>query len=459
MTALRPYQLEAVDRLEQSFKTNRRICLQMPTGSGKTVVFSHLIGKVNSAGDPSLILVHKRELIKQTLAKLNYFEVDAGVIAPGWPRQLDKGVQVASIQTLTNRLGEAPPARFVVVDEAHHSTAPSWAKILQHYSTSLILGPTATPERPDGKGLDTHFDALVRGPTPQYLVDEGYLADVRIITARSPDVSHVKKVGGDYHRGQLGQLMSSNTIIGNAVEHYQEHADGLPGIAFCCTVEHAQLVAKQFQRAGYRAASVDGSMPTEERDDIINGLSSGALQIVTSCDLISEGLDIPDVAVAILLRQTQSLVLYLQQVGRAMRPKLRPAIILDHAGNFYTHGSPKMERLWSLAGKPVRQKEEAAAKQVRKEEFRIHKLVKELNGRLVELGEQEITATQLRTLPLNDVSRHFKTWADLHLLAKLRGLNPRWVWQVMQARRRARANRRVAEGWKRARTGNTKRNQ
>ena len=164
------------------------------------------------------------------------------------------------------------------------------------------------------------------GPRSRNLIDAGFLADMRVLTApRRLDLSSIRKVAGDYAVGALAELMSDGAIIGDAVEHYRDHADGRPAIAFCVTINHAELVAERFVAAGYRAASVDGTMPNSERDRIIGGLASGELQIVTSCALISEGLDIPDVGAAILLRPTYSLTLYLQQIGRALRPSLTAA--------------------------------------------------------------------------------------------------------------------------------------
>jgi DNA repair protein RadD len=449
MVDLRPYQLDVVDVLRSTFHPHcRRVCLQMPTGSGKTIVFSHITHLAHAKGSHTLILVHRRELIKQTLAKLNHFGVAAGVIAPGWEAHPNRRIQIASIQTLARRLDAAPEARLIIVDECHHSSAGSWTKVLNHYKNAYILGCTATPERLDGKGLDDHFDELVCGPSIVALIEQGYLADMRIFSAPIPDLSAVKRVAGDYAKAQLTKIMSNNTIIGNAVEHYREHANGIPAIAFCCTVAHAELVADQFSRAGYHAASIDGSMPTDKRDSIIHGLSSGRLQLVTSCDLISEGLDIPDVTAAILLRPTQSLTLYLQQVGRALRPKPTPAIILDHAGNMHKHGTPKANRLWSLEGRPKRLAAERHALKTREEEHKKRRMHQEINARLIELGEHSIDAIRLATLPIKEALRLCPTEPDLQRLAKLRGYNWRWVQHIVNYRRQRAINYRVARAVK-----------
>lgn len=450
MIELRPYQADDYKKLRNAFRDYRRVCFQAPTGSGKTVIFSYIAASAQNKGNPTIVGVHRRELIKQTLNKFAFAGVSAGVIASGWEAQPDKLVQIASIPTLVRRLDTAPKARLLIIDECHHVASPTWSRVLDHYKGAYVLGCTATPERLDGKGLADHFETLICGPSIGELIEQGYLADMRIFTAPVPDLSNVKRVAGDYAKAQLAKTMSANKIVGNAVEHYRWHANGLPAIAFCCTVKHAQLVAEQFCRAGYKAASVDGSMSSDKRDAVINGLSTGRLQVVTSCDLISEGLDIPDVAVAILLRPTQSLTLYLQQVGRALRPKPIPAIILDHAGNVNRHGSPATNRLWDLEGRPKRLAAERAERKARQAEFKQRKMHREIEARLVEMGEHNINAITLATLPLRDALKLCPTVEDLNRLAKLRGYDYRWVQHVMTARRRKAINYGVANRMKKA---------
>jgi len=137
------------------------------------------------------------------------------------------------------------------------------------------------------------------------------------------------------------------------VSHYRRHCDGAPAVAFCVSVEHAEHVAEAFRGAGDPSASIDGTMPREIRRGILDEFSRGGLNELTSCDLISEGFDVPGIAAAILLRPTQSLALYLQQVGRALRtaPGKAHATILDHVGNSARHGAPCADREWSLIGR------------------------------------------------------------------------------------------------------------
>ena len=438
MIELRAYQVDGVAGIRLAMRQHPRVCFQLPTGGGKTIIFGYIVRGVVDRGKRALILVHRRELIRQTIEKLRLFGVECGVIAAEWPADPSQPIQVASIQTLARRPEVVPDADLIIVDESHHAVAGSWADVLDRYPDTYVLGVTATPERLDGKGLAERFDVLVCGPSIKELIDAGFLADMRVLTApRRLDLSSIRKVAGDYAVGALAELMSDGAIIGDAVEHYRDHADGRPAIAFCVTINHAELVAERFVAAGYRAASVDGTMPNSERDRIIGGLASGELQIVTSCALISEGLDIPDVGAAILLRPTYSLTLYLQQIGRALRPKPdgRPALVLDHAGNALRHGHPATRRLWSLEGRAKREAAEAAEQAEREQAERERKFLDEIEARLVELGHDDANAEALRTLPLRLALKLCPTEADVRRLAILRGYKPGFVWHVMRERR------------------------
>jgi DNA repair protein RadD len=434
--SLRPYQVEAVDRLRASMRRHRRVCFQLPTGGGKTIIFGYIAQGVCARGRCVLILVHRRELIRQTLEKLAFFGIEARVIAAGWPADSDQAIQVASVQTLARRLEQAPDADLVIVDECHHAVAATWAAVLERYQDKRVLGVTATPERLDGKGLAQWFDDLVYGPSVRELIDAGFLADLDVLSHPAPDLSGIKKIAGDYAVGELAERMSEQRLLGNAVAHYRDHASGRPAITFCVTVAHAELVAARFRAAGYRAATVDGSMPPRERDSIINGLASGELQIVTSCALISEGLDIPDVGAAVLLRPTASLAMYLQQVGRALRPKPdgSRAIVLDHAGNAMRHGHPVERRLWSLEGRPAREAAEQAEREREEQLARnpVEPGAQELDGQLVPLTSGEFERSYLRHMPLRNALALCVTEADVRQLGRVRGYKPGWAWHVLR---------------------------
>jgi DNA repair protein RadD len=305
--------------------------------------------------------VHRDEILQQTSAKLRDFGVRHGIIAAGYDES-DHNVQVASVMSLARRLDrwrEWAPT-LIVIDEAHHAAADTWKRILAAFPDADLLGLTATPRRLDGKPLDEFFDELIVGPPIGDLIDGGYLSAVTVFTPpRQPNLSKVKIRAGDYAVDQLSQVMSGGMIINGAVEEYQRLCAGAPAIAFCVDIAHSKLVANAFRRRKWRAEHVDGDTPRQERRDLIAALDNGEIDVLTNCALISEGLDVPGVEAAILLRPTRSLALYLQMVGRALRPGKDLAYVLDHSGNVYRHGLPTARRRWTLR---ERQKADGAAK-------------------------------------------------------------------------------------------------
>lgn len=349
---LRPYQARAVHDLRLAFRSGARAPLLVaPTGAGKTIMFAAITSGAVARGRRVLILVHRRELIRQASAKLAAVGVAHGIIAAAF-QPSDHSVQVASVQTLARRLGhQAWQPDLVVIDEAHHAVAGSWSRILDHWPDALRLGVTATPVRRDGRGLGTMFDRLVLGPSVAELIEQQHLSDFKIYApTAAAEIKSLPIRGGDFDSGAAAQALDRPTITGDAIAHYQRLALGQPAIAFCCTAAHAEHVASQFRAAGATAKTILGTTPVDEREQLIRDLTTGALQVLVSVDVISEGTDVPAAAVAILLRPTQSEGLYLQQVGRVLRPAFSKAhaLILDHVGNVHRHGFPDDHRAWSL---------------------------------------------------------------------------------------------------------------
>ena len=365
--ALRAYQESAIAQTREALETVLRALLVMPTGSGKTVVFAEICRMANEKRRKVLILVHRRELVTQASDKLAKAGVEHGIIAAGF-KPSAHSVQIASVQTLARRLRTVSiEPDLIIIDEAHHAVAGQWEKILQHFGNVRVIGVTATPSRLDGRGLGSHFSTLISGPSVKQLTELGFLSRHQVFAPPViADLKGVRTRAGDYANDQLSEAMNRPTITGDAIAHYRKYADGLPAIAFCCSVAHATSVCESFNAAGYRAKLVTGSMSTEERDEAISGLADGRTQVLCSVDVVSEGTDVPAVSAAILLRPTQSEALYLQQVGRILRPQPgKIAIVLDHVGNTFKHGFVDDVRAWSLDSKPKRQRTDEPAVQVR----------------------------------------------------------------------------------------------
>ncbi len=357
MIKLRPYQSDDVERLRAEFRRWFRVCYQLATGGGKTVVFTFIASSAVARGKRVLILAHRQEIADQISEALAAMGIEHGMIAPGRARS-DCQVQVAMVGTLIRRFADQPTDfDLIVVDEAHHAAAASWKKILAAFPRAKVLGVTATPERRDGKPLDM-FQVMVVGPDTRTLIDNGHLSEfVMYAPDGAPDLSRVQTRAGDYDVGGLDAVVNRAVVIDSAIAHYSRICPGAPAIAFCVTIEHSLAVAKAARKAGFRAQHIDGSTPPKKRRALIRALGAGKLDILTNCDLISEGADIPIVTTAMLLRPTKSLGLHLQQVGRVLRlaPGKREAIILDCVGNLARHGPPDAVRAWSLEGRRKKQ--------------------------------------------------------------------------------------------------------
>ena len=353
---LRPYQAQAIDDLRNAYRSGSRApLLCLPTGGGKTVIFSAIAQAAVAKGKRVLILVHRRELITQASDKLSKAGVKHGIIAAKF-KQSESLVQVASVDTLVRRMHKSHWAPcLIIIDECHHATAGSWNKILEHYPDALRLGVTATPCRLDGRGLGRVFDTLVEGPTMADLMFLGFLSKYRVFCPKVvANLSGIRMRGGDYDAKEVTECMSAPAVTGDAVKQYIKYGRNLPAIAFAATVKHAEVIADAFNEAGIKAATITGEMSTTERDQVVARFSAGEIKIMASVMVVSEGFDCPTAGCAILLRPTASESLYLQQVGRVLRPAegKEYAVIIDHVANVPRHGLPCQERNWSLGDRP-----------------------------------------------------------------------------------------------------------
>ena len=454
---LRSYQIKAIDSLRYSFNTKgkKSPLLVMPTGAGKTVVFAAISKAISQNEKNVLILVHRRELIDQASKKLKNIGVNHGVIASKYESS-QNNIQIASVQTLVRRLvTNTFNPHYIIIDEAHHAAAGSWRKIIEHFKDAYKIGCTATPIRLDGRGLADYFDDLVKGPGVAKLIKDKYLAPYKVFAPPLKiNLDKVKTLGGDYQKKELEKQIDSADIIGDAVQQYKKHADGLPAIAFCISIKHATDVCNKFKDAGYKAAIVHGEMKVDDRDEAIKGLGNGKIQILTSVDVISEGTDVPDVSAAILLRPTKSEGLYLQQVGRVLRPKEgKTAIILDHVNSTRTHGFVDDKREWSLHSQKKKKKKGEVAPHVEtcKKCFATYKptpvcpvcgyeaenrerFIKQEEGELEELKRKEQAETEKKQQKLLIATA--KTLEELEMVAKILGYKKGWAYRVHESRKK-----------------------
>ena len=341
---LRPYQQRGLDAVRRELAQGRkRILIVAPPGAGKTTIAAHIIEGAAAKGRRVLFLAHRRELISQCVARLREHDITPGVIQAGFPADPDRPVQVASVQTLARR--EIPRADILIVDECHHARAKTYQRAVN--ASPFVLGLTATPWRTDGKGLGDLFESLVVVARPSRLVAEGYLCPIAGFAYDLPDLSGVKRVGGDYDESGAANAMSY--IGGNIVQRWLDFRPGRT-VLFACTVEHSQRMTALFRAAGVRAEHLDGSTPGAERASILGRLADGTTELVSNVGVLTEGWDLPELRCVILARPTQSQGLYLQMAGRGLRPAAGKTVarIHDHAGCAIRHGPVDLDRDYSL---------------------------------------------------------------------------------------------------------------
>jgi superfamily II DNA or RNA helicase len=352
---LRGYQIKAISDIRAAFQSGyRKICFTSPCGSGKTVLIVFMANEAAKRGNRVIFLVHRVELISQTAETFDEIGVNYGIIAPGF-KETDDLIQIASVQTLSRRLSKAQKPQLIIADEHHHSVAKTWLNIFNYWPDAYVVGLTATPQRLGNQGLKEVSDVLILGPTTKELIAAGHLSPFRYFAP--PPVANLEGITikmGDYDTKELAIRMDKSVVTGNAVEHYQQLAAGKKAIAYCVSRDHSIHTAEGFNAANIPSRHIDGETPREERKRIIEDFRAGRIRILTNCELVSEGFNVPTMEAVILLRPTQSTTLFLQQAMRPLRrdpenPE-KQAVILDCVGNVFRHGAVDEDREWSLDG-------------------------------------------------------------------------------------------------------------
>ena len=378
MFSLYPFQSRLKAAILEAWQTVRSVLMVLPTGGGKTIVFSSIIHDHNGA---AAAIVHRKEIVRQIAISLAKLGVKHRIIAPPKVVRRIRRVQlklfgksfvdpnarcgVVSVQTLTSR-GAGNSAELqkwikqvtlAVYDEGHHYVdSGSWAKAVHLFDKALLLFVTATPERADGKGLgsdaDGFCDVMIEGPTTAWLIANGYLSPFTYKAPRTDlDVSGLAlTASGDFNAKALRARVVESHIVGDVVKHYRKFAHGKKAIVFATDVETAEEQAAAFRADGYKAIALSGETDAGERDRALDGFEGDEYDILVNVDLFDEGFDVPKVACVILARPTESLGKFLQMVGRALRileGKLE-AIIIDPVRNWERHGMPDWPRAWTL---------------------------------------------------------------------------------------------------------------
>jgi superfamily II DNA or RNA helicase len=389
-----------------------------------------------------LVLAHRHTLISQHKELLESLDV------------LTDKVRVESVFTEANRLDEYKPTDvdLIIIDEAHLSEAKSYRKVCEYYNCRRVLF-TATPARLDGKPL-TLADTLITGITANELIKMGAISDYDYYAPDlNIDTDNVDMVAGEYNNGQLSELMCQSAIYGDILKYYCTLGENRQAIAYCTSVKHSEQTAKMFNDNGISAVSIDGSMSQKERNKKMDMFRNGKVQILCNCNLISEGVTLPNASVALLLRPTMSLPLFIQQACRVLTPvEGKRAVIIDYVNNVQRHGLPTDNHEWSLSKSVERRKQhnDDGTLSIRQcsECFRCFKTANkcpycgyeyEVKGRELK-AVKEVELKKIEAIEKAEQEKQKKlarmevgqcrTIADLQKIAKERGYAPGWVWQM-----------------------------
>lgn len=369
---LRCYQQKAETDLRAAFARGVRRPLYVgSTGMGKTNLFSSITLGAMSKQNSVWILVHRVELADNTGRTLTRWGVQFGTIGAGLDYD-GQPVQVVAVATLAGRLrrGWMPPRPpdLIVVDEADLAAAETWQVIFRAFPAARVIGFTATPARRDGKGLRDSFEELILGPTPRWLMQNGFLATPTywgVPSSELPDLEGVTRCGGDFNQGELQKAMQRRPVItGNVLSHYVRRGAGAPFIGFAVSISEAERFAKEFTAGGIPCAAIHGDetrLRRGERSDcepttrhgMKNALERGRIRGLWSVDIFGRGIDVPAVKCGIDCAPTTSLPKHIQRGGRILRPDdAFPANWIDCVGNLMREGlGPfEMDREWTLDG-------------------------------------------------------------------------------------------------------------
>lgn len=360
---LRGYQINANNNTLRELTKVNSVMLVAPTGSGKTVIlgnFCRLAMKKEPEPYPVLVLAHREELILQAQDKLfKQFGIYAGVIKSGVQSCFQLRVQIASVQTLVNRLNKTLfDPKIIIIDEAHHATAETYRKIISFFPNAKLIGLTATPYRASGEGFTDIFKSLVMTTTVKYLEEIGFLVKARAFSypLDNSKLDTVDIVKGDYDEKQIEKLMMEDQIIEDMVASYKERAWGKRAICFAVSIAHSKKIVARFNAEGIPAAHMDAN--SDNRSAIIKRFDKGDILLLSNVGIATEGTDIPSIECVMIARATKSLALYLQICGRGSRlyPNKDEYILLDFGNCIIDHGAPNKEHDWERHFKGTKKK-------------------------------------------------------------------------------------------------------
>jgi len=355
---LRPYQEAAVDDACKALDKHSNTIVVAPTGAGKTIMMSALIGRRFKDGKKILVMQHRDELVDQNKSKferINPYITTS--IVNGTMKNWDGSAVFSMVQTISRErnLRDRPVFDMVVVDESHHAAADTYVRVIdavkEDNPDAEIVGFTATPNRGDGKGLRNVFSNCSHQIEITTLIREGFLVAPRtyVIDCGVKDqLDKVTRKGNDFDMDEVEAIMNRKVINQKVVEEWLNHAEDRKTVVFCSTVKHAEDLLAEFLLEGVNAEIVTGETPKPERAQILHDLAHGDVQVVVNVAVLTEGFDAPPVSCVVLTRPCSQKGTMVQMIGRGLRtidPEEFPdtvktdCVVLDFGTSVLTHGS------------------------------------------------------------------------------------------------------------------------
>lgn len=420
------------------------------------MIFSEIARRTTLKKNRVLFLVHRREILDQTITTFKKQKVDLNLTTLGM------------VQTLTRHIENIPEPKLIIVDEGHRALAKSYQRILNKFPKAIVLLFTATPHRTGRMQLDQIADDIIVGQSIHELTDKGFLAPFRYFQPPNDFDSKLLKRSstGDYTAESMQQAMSTK-IFGHIVKQYKRIASGMQAVVYTYSIDSAVEIARKFNSEGISAIEVNGTTSKEKRDLAVRKFREQEIKILVNVNLFTEGVDLPNVDCVIMARPTASLALYLQFSMRCLNPRPgKTAIIIDHANNFKAFGYPDDDRDWKQAIKSGKQKSKSLltdpglsiitcdycfavvkASEVKDGEcpicgkpIKVHEAKPVSDVDLVEATKErqrlikEIVKNNLLKKVANKSVSELHSLKELQAYAKLHGYKPGWAW--FQAKRK-----------------------
>lgn len=438
MIKLRPYQNESVDLLSNSFKKHKRVVLCLPTGAGKTVVFSEIVKRAAMRGTKTIVLTDRTELFKQTIRSLNNIGIAVEEISPNKKQTyLDATIYVGMVETLKRRkdLIENLNPSLLICDEAHKG---NFTKILDAFENARVIGATATPV---GKHFAKYYTEIVQNIDVPELVEQRFLVECRPYEMKD-DFSDLQVKAGEFSSESLDMHFNKTQLYDGVIENWQKFANNKKTICFNVSIKHTIAMHNAFISAGISSEYITSKTATSDRERILKAFTNGDFKVLNNCGILTTGYDEPSIECVIMNRATKSLPLWLQCVGRGSRlyQNKNEFILLDFGGNHTRLGMWNEPRTWSLKEKKKRKSNEVTpVKSCPNCEAIVFASARICRycGHVFPIEEKELLqGVMVEVIPSNLKGKRI---ADLDLyelieLQKTKKYKPSYIWRVIRAK-------------------------